>query len=159
LPDGAVDGIPSELAGIAVRFEPRIRKPILWPLKWVSSDNCLGFDEFYQAEIIMKVAIASQNRKTVTANAGRCRRFCIYDIESNTIKRKTLIELPVDQSFHATQGKDSPELQGIQVLITSGMGEGLAQRLKEMGIESVITEETDPDAALAGYLQKTGQAR
>lgn len=107
----------------------------------------------------MKVAITSQNRKTVTANAGRCRRFWIYDIESNIIKSKTLIELQVDQSFHATQGKGSPELQGIQVLITSGMGEGLAQRLKEMGIESVTTEETDPDAALAGYLQKTGQAR
>ncbi len=37
----------------------------------------------------MRIAVTSQNRKTVTGNAGRCRRFWLYDIEGKLIKNKT----------------------------------------------------------------------
>lgn len=107
----------------------------------------------------MKIAVTSQNRKTVTANAGRCRRFWLYEIEDKSIKNKTLIDLAIDQSFHATEGKGSPELQGIHALITGGMGENLIQRLKSNGIDGVITEETDPDVAVDAYLKRIDNAK
>lgn len=101
----------------------------------------------------MKVAVASQNRKIVTGHAGKCRRFWIYAIESGAVKDKQLLELPREQSFHEHQGAEPHPLQGVQVLITGGMGEGLARRLVGMGIEGLITTETDPDRAVAAYLQ------
>lgn len=65
----------------------------------------------------MKIAVASQNRKTVTGHAGKCRKFWIYGIDHDSVKGKTLLELPTDQSFHASHGQPHP-LDDVQVLIT-----------------------------------------
>ena len=101
----------------------------------------------------MKVAVASQNRKIVTGHAGKCRKFWIYDIEAKAVKNKRLLELPREQSFHEFRGTTLHPLAGVQVLITGGLGEGLARRLAAMGIEGLVTTETDPDRAVAAYLQ------
>ncbi|MBU1397222.1 MAG: NifB/NifX family molybdenum-iron cluster-binding protein [Gammaproteobacteria bacterium] len=100
----------------------------------------------------MKIAVASQNRKIVTGHAGKCRRFWIYDIDAGAVKDRRLLELPREQSFHEHQGAELHPLQGVQVLITGGMGEGLARRLSGMGIEGLVTTETDPDRAVTAYL-------
>ena len=101
----------------------------------------------------MKVAVASQNRKIVTGHAGKCRKFWIYDIEAKSVKDKQLLELPREQSFHEFRGAKPHPLTGVRVLITGGMGEGLARQLASMGIEGLVTTETDPDHAVAAYLQ------
>jgi predicted Fe-Mo cluster-binding NifX family protein len=103
----------------------------------------------------MKIAVASQNRKAITGHAGKCRRFWIYEIENSAVKDKTLLELPRDQSFHAYQGSAPHPLQGVAILITGGMGEGLVRRLAIMGVEAIVTPETDPDQAIAAWLQGT----
>ena len=103
----------------------------------------------------MKIAVASQNRKSVTGHAGKCRKFWIYAIESGAVKDKTLLELPREQSFHDYRGAEPHPLQGVQTLITGGMGEGLARRLAGMGIEGLVTPETDPDLAVAAFLAGT----
>ena len=103
----------------------------------------------------MKIAVASQNRKIVTGHAGKCRRFWVYDIEGGAVKDKQLLDLPREQSFHDHQGPAPHPLAGVQVLITGGMGEGLARRLAGMGIEGLITTETDPDRAVTAYLAGT----
>ena len=100
----------------------------------------------------MKIAVASQNRRNVTGHAGKCRRFWIYAIESGVVKDRQLLDLPREQSFHEHHGPEPHPLQGVQVLITGGMGEGLARRLAGMGIEGLITTEADPDRAVAAYL-------
>jgi predicted Fe-Mo cluster-binding NifX family protein len=109
----------------------------------------------------MKIAIASQNRKQVTGHAGKCRKFWLYAIEGGTVKDKTLLELPREQSFHDHHGDAPHPLQGVQLLISGGMGEGLVRRLQGMGIEGVVTTETDPDLAITVWLAGTlplGQA-
>ena len=103
----------------------------------------------------MKIAVASQNRKAVTGHAGKCRKFWIYDIEAQAVKDKVLLELPREQSFHEHTGAEPHPLQDVQVLITGGMGEGLARRLAAMGIEGLVTTETDPNHAVAAYLAGT----
>ena len=103
----------------------------------------------------MKVAVASQNRKIVTGHAGKCRKFWIYDIEAKSVKDKQLLELPREQSFHEFRGAKPHPLTGVRVLITGGMGEGLARQLASMGIEGLVTTETDPDRAVAAYLAGT----
>ena len=47
----------------------------------------------------MKIAVASQNRRTITEHAGKCRKFWIYETEQDKIVRKELLELPRNNPF------------------------------------------------------------
>ncbi len=103
----------------------------------------------------MKIAVTSQNRRSITEHAGKCRKFWIYDIEQNRISGRTLLELPIDQSFHQSPPQQAHPLDTVQVLIAGSMGPGLQQRLAAKGINALVTAETDPDQAVAAYLQGT----
>ncbi len=93
----------------------------------------------------MKIAVTSQNRKTVTGHAGKCRKFWVYEIEGKEVKGRNLLELPIEQSFHESHGDAPHPLDDVDVLICGGMGAGLQQRLKQRGIAAAATSETDPD--------------
>jgi predicted Fe-Mo cluster-binding NifX family protein len=100
----------------------------------------------------MRIAVTSQDRKTITGHAGKCRKFWIYEIDGKTIVRKTLLELALDQSLHESHGASPHPLDGISVLISGGAGQGLIQRLSGMGIQGLVTAETEPDSAVADFL-------
>jgi predicted Fe-Mo cluster-binding NifX family protein len=103
----------------------------------------------------MKIAVTSQNRKTVTGHAGKCRKFWVYEVEGSTVKAKNLLELPIEQSLHAS-GHDAPHpLDDMNVLIAGGMGQGLQFRLKQKGIQALSTAEIDPDRAVEAWLDGT----
>ncbi|HUW50772.1 MAG TPA: NifB/NifX family molybdenum-iron cluster-binding protein [Sulfuricella sp.] len=103
----------------------------------------------------MKIAITSQNRKTITGHAGKCRKFWIYEIDDKKIVGKTLLELTLEQSFHESHAGGPHPLDGTNVLITGGAGQGLMRRLSNMGIQGLVTPETDPDSAVAAFLDGT----
>ncbi len=103
----------------------------------------------------MKIVVTSQNRKTVTGHAGKCRKFWIYDVSNGNVNDKRLLELPIEQTFHESHGAGRHPLDDINVLITAGMGDGLQRRLKQMGIMAVATAETDPERAVADWLNGT----
>ncbi|MDO6562541.1 NifB/NifX family molybdenum-iron cluster-binding protein [Amphritea sp. 1_MG-2023] len=100
----------------------------------------------------MKIAVTSQNRKTVTKHAGTCRKFWIYTIVDQQITEQQLLELPKEQSFHNSETA-GPLVEMIDVLLTGGMGEGLPRRLARSGITALITDETDPTTAVNRYLE------
>ncbi|HRH81980.1 MAG TPA: NifB/NifX family molybdenum-iron cluster-binding protein [Thiobacillaceae bacterium] len=100
----------------------------------------------------MKIAVTSQNRKSVTGHAGKCRKFWIYEVEGRKLRGKSLLELPIEQSFHETHGVEAHPLDKVNVLISGGMGAGLRHRLWQRGIDALVTPETDPDRAVAAYL-------
>lgn len=100
----------------------------------------------------MKIAVASQNRKNITEHAGRCRKFWVFTVESNTIIKKELLELPKELSFHESHSLTVHPLDEIDVLIAGGMGEGLVMRLKSKGIKGLVTKENDPEKAVLLYL-------
>lgn len=109
----------------------------------------------------MKIAVTSQNRKTITGHAGKCRKFWIYEIVDKKIVNKTLLELALEQSFHESHAAGSHPLDGVNVLISGGAGHGLIRRLNNMGIQGLVTPEADPDSAVAAFLNNTlklGQA-
>lgn len=103
----------------------------------------------------MKIAVTSQNRHTVTGHAGKCRRFWIFEVDDCEIKDKQLLELAIEQSFHATRAGVPHPLDAVNVLITAGMGTGLLQRLRRKGIMAVATAEAEPDRAVAAWLNGT----
>lgn len=100
----------------------------------------------------MQIAITSQNRKTITEHAGKCRNFWIYEIEQGQLTGKRLIELPIEQSFHASHHQFAEPLAGINVLITGSMGDRLYHRLLQSGIQPIITLEENPDQAVTAFL-------
>jgi len=100
----------------------------------------------------MKIAVTSQNRKTVTGHAGKCRKFWIYEVQGGVVKTKNLLELPIEQSFHESHGNAPHPLDDVDVLIAGGMGQGLQDRLKQKGILAVATAETDLERAVAAWL-------
>lgn len=100
----------------------------------------------------MKIAVASQNRKTVTGHAGKCRKFWIHQVEGNQVVGKTLLELPIEQSFHESAHDAPHPLDDVNVLICGGIGQGLQSRLKQKAIQAVATPETDIERAVAAWL-------
>ncbi|TSA20560.1 MAG: nitrogen fixation protein [Betaproteobacteria bacterium] len=100
----------------------------------------------------MQIAVTSQNRKTVTGHAGKCRKFWVYEMKGREVRSKNLLEFPIEQCFHESHGDAPHPLDGVNVLITGGMGTGLQQRLKQKGILAVATAETDPERAVAAWL-------
>ena len=103
----------------------------------------------------MKITVTSQNRHSVTDHAGVCRKFWVFDTNSDQIISRQLVELAKDQSFHAANPHAPHPLDGVSVLITRGMGAGLARRLAKRGIESIVTKETEPERAAAAYVNGT----
>lgn len=100
----------------------------------------------------MQIAISSQNRKTITPHAGKCRNFWIYDIAQGRVTDKRLLVLPLEQTFHASHHDGAAPLAGINVLITGSLGNGLYRRLRERGIQSIVTAEDNPDSAVNAFL-------
>jgi predicted Fe-Mo cluster-binding NifX family protein len=101
----------------------------------------------------MKIAVTSQNRRDVTGHAGRCRNFWIFEIEDGIVLDRQLLELQQKDSFHDSLPHASHPLDGVEVLITGGMGEGLQMRLARRGIEALVTTETDPERAVQAWLE------
>jgi len=100
----------------------------------------------------MKVAVTSQNRRQVTEHAGRCRNFWVFDVEGGEIRARTLLELPKEQSFHDSSPHEPHPLDGVNVLISGGMGAGLKSRLARRGIETLVTGERDVERAVRLWL-------
>lgn len=100
----------------------------------------------------MKIAVTSQNRKTITSHAGKCRKFWVYEVEDNSVRDKHLLELLLSQSFHECNHNAPHPLDGIKLLISGSLGLGLQHRLEQKGIVALATAETDPDSAVAAWL-------
>jgi hypothetical protein len=61
------------------------------------------------------------------------------------------IELPKELTFHELHGEGPHPLDGVEVLIVGGAGEGFTRRLAARGIRVVQTGETDPAKAVRDY--------
>lgn len=102
------------------------------------------------------VAVCSQNKKTITDHAGRCRNFWIYDIAHGKVVGKTLLSLPIEQSFHETKGDQEHPLDNADILVTGGLSANLQKRLLKRGIQAIVTTETDPDQVVEDLLEIAG---
>jgi predicted Fe-Mo cluster-binding NifX family protein len=100
----------------------------------------------------MKIAITSQNRRDITGHAGRCRNFWLFEVDDGIVIDSSLVELSKEDSFHDSSPHAPHPLDGIDVLITGGMGDGLRARLARRGIEALVTTETQPELAVKSWL-------
>ncbi len=103
--------------------------------------------------MVMKIAVTSQNRKSITEHAGRCRKFQLFEIGEGRIISKELVELSKEQSFHESSPHEAHPLDVVDVLISGGMGNGMIRRLGNKGITGIITSQSDPETAVKLYLE------
>jgi len=99
----------------------------------------------------MRVAITSQNFRSITGHAGKTRRFLVYELtEDGESKEVERLDLPQGMSLHDYHGDDHPLYTlGLDAIITGGAGHGFVQRLARFGVRVLPTAEVDIAAALS----------
>jgi len=101
----------------------------------------------------MKIAVTSQNYRTITPHAGKTRRFLVYeaapDAEPEELDR---LNLPKDMSLHEFHGDGPHPLYAVDVVIAGSCGPGFSRRMAKHGIVAVVTQETDPLKAVRDFL-------
>ncbi|MFP4079063.1 MAG: NifB/NifX family molybdenum-iron cluster-binding protein [Ectothiorhodospira sp.] len=106
----------------------------------------------------MRIAVTSQNFRTITGHAGMTRRFLIYEAgpEGDPVECHRL-DLPREQSLHESIGRGTdhhPLFQsGVNALVTQSAGHKLRERLGALGIQVHLTGESDPAAAARALLE------
>lgn len=126
----------------------------------------------------MKLAIASDDSKTVTGHIGRVRGFLILSIEDGKILSKEYrqnlfthharmnngVEEQTEQGEHHHgqpygkehshgHGKLAEGLKDCSHLICSGAGWRVVEDLKKFGVEIIFTTETDAETAALKYVK------
>jgi predicted Fe-Mo cluster-binding NifX family protein len=97
----------------------------------------------------MRIAVTSQNFRTVTGHAGKSRRFLVYEADGAGGPREVeRLDLPKDMSLHDYHGDDHPLFAlGLDAIVTQGAGQGFVNRMARQGIRVHATSEGDPLAA------------
>jgi len=108
----------------------------------------------------MKIAIASDDGKTIASHFGRTRGFVVFEVEEKTVKNRDY--RPNTFTGHARglehagheidrHGPILTALSDCTVVISHGMGRRIYDDLKGAGIRVFITDETEVQNALDSY--------
>jgi predicted Fe-Mo cluster-binding NifX family protein len=99
----------------------------------------------------MRIAVTSQNFRSITGHAGKSRRFIVYEIASEGEPAEVdRLDLPKEMSLHEYHGDDHPLYRlGLDAVVTASAGAGFVQRMARHGIKVLATSETDIGSALA----------
>jgi predicted Fe-Mo cluster-binding NifX family protein len=96
----------------------------------------------------MKIAITSQNFRTITGHAGKTRRFLILGQgEDGKPVELERLDLPKEMSMHDYRGDDHP-IFAVDLLVTGGCGQGFIKRMAAHGVQVLITGESAPYTAV-----------
>ena len=101
----------------------------------------------------MRIAVSSQNYRTVTGHAGKARRFIVFEADEQTPPREIeRLDLDADMAIHGFDHRSVHPLDSMQVLITGSAGEGFVRHLAARGVLVVATNEINPGLAVAAFL-------
>jgi len=117
----------------------------------------------------MKIAIVSDDHQTISAHFGRAQFYEVFTIDAGKVTaRETLVRS--NSQIVAVGGGPEPEgehhhqhdhnamitpISDCQVLLAGGMGMGAHLSLKEHGIQPMITDIREIQAAVDAYLAGT----
>jgi len=105
----------------------------------------------------MKIAVSSQNFRTVTPHAGRARRFLVYEVdEAGTPIEIDRLDLAKEISMHDFHGAGPHPLDGMDGLIVGSCGEGFIERMAARGVVCAPTSLSDPIEAIRDFLARGG---
>lgn len=103
----------------------------------------------------MRIAVSSQNWRTVTAHPGKTRRFLVFEADLGTAPHIVdRIDLPLAETLHNTHGVADHPLFAMDAVISGSAGAGFIQRLNAHGVEVATTSETDPELAVRLFIAR-----
>jgi predicted Fe-Mo cluster-binding NifX family protein len=92
-----------------------------------------------------KIAVSSQNFRTITGHAGKARRFIIYEVKGpGEVEEVERLDLPKTMSMHNTLESSPHPLDEMDALITAEAGEGFLRKMARRGVEVHRTSASDP---------------
>jgi len=97
----------------------------------------------------MRIAVASQNRRTVSSHAGKCAHFRVLDTADGSWH--SLLLSPAQLLSQCGDLSEHP-LREVDVLLAASAGQPLARRLGQVGVTLWLTMENDLQAAVAQCL-------
>jgi predicted Fe-Mo cluster-binding NifX family protein len=115
----------------------------------------------------MRIAVPTNDGKTISEHFGRSAAFLVFEIENGQIKNR---EMRTNAGQHADDGRtcghsaagSEPHrhagilstLTGCETVICTGMGWRAAEALKSAGISPVVASAPEPvEDAMAAYLK------
>lgn len=118
----------------------------------------------------MKIAVATNNEKTVAGHVGRCRAFLVYEIEDEKIKRVELRENTFTnhgnsahqhnhgqyghrQGMGHGHGRLVEGLQDCNYMIFKSGGWRMIENLQENNIQPILTDEKFTDDAVNKFIK------
>ena len=101
----------------------------------------------------MRIAVTSQNFRSVTGHAGRARRFIVFEANGRDSPREIeRLDLDAGMTIHGFDPRSKHPLDSMNVLITGGSGEGFIRHMAARGVRVVATAESDPALAVDAFL-------
>lgn len=110
----------------------------------------------------MKIAIVSDDGKTIASHFGRTRGFAVFEIEGEKVKKQEYRENTftghvrgLEEANHSfdRHGPILEALKDCRAVISHGMGRRIYDDLKNAGIEVFVTEEIDVKTALDLFIK------
>jgi len=110
----------------------------------------------------MKIAIASDDERTISSHFGQTRGFVVFDMEGKEVKSREY--RPNTFTGHARglegagheidrHGPILTALKDCKAVVSCGMGRRIYNDLRQAGIEVFVTDETEVERALELYLE------
>lgn len=110
----------------------------------------------------MKIAIASDDGKTISSHFGKTKGFVIFEVEGKKVKNEEYRPNTLTGHAKGLEGMTHQidkhvsilnALKDCKTVISGGMGKRIYSELKKAGMEVFVTEETDVKNALELYLK------
>jgi len=107
----------------------------------------------------MKIAIASDDEKTVSRHFGRTRGFVVYTVNRSNSKRleyrPNALRCPGAKAAHDANEEErhaqkAQAFADCGIVIAGGMGSGMREALKRAGIQPVVTDQQTVEGVING---------
>jgi len=100
----------------------------------------------------MKIAVSSQNFKSVTGYTGQSRRFIVFNVGMpGDYPEIVWLDLPSEMSFQEISGGAHP-LDDMDVILTASASKDFIAKLAQRGIQVITCGENDPRKAVRDFL-------
>jgi predicted Fe-Mo cluster-binding NifX family protein len=102
----------------------------------------------------MRIAVSSNDFKTVCGHAGQTRHWLIFEGERGGVATEVeRLELEPGNVFHHHKDANGPHpLETATALISRSAGEGFLRRMAKKGIDAKLTSERNAIKAVNDYL-------
>ena len=129
---------------------------------------------YFKKEKMMKIAVITEDQKSVSQHFGRAPYYLVFTIEEDKITGKECRdkighnhfaaqehgehahgEHGADGEGHAKHTQMAETISDCEVLLCGGMGRGAYESMRLLGIRPVVTTETDAESAVKAFVAGT----